>query len=283
MRAERQSSSWAIQGPPRRWERIPCLEARPRAGVGSTVGGEARAVPVGPGGGGTVSQAIRIASVDLPAVLSADFQLSWSDPLLAGPLGLGRVLVAIARTEAARRRAGPGATVVARPLAPRPLPVRYLKPAERRNIDRVRALGAQETVRRNRASFGAAGVRQEELERVIALPEGALISELLEHLAAVPWPAWVPRLAFARWVPSSASRDWVSWSPSGVTSPLLAARLLSAMRGPLFLRDASLSLSGLLKVQRSGMAMTSWELWLPLRPGEAVTGAVEEAPKRRAG
>jgi hypothetical protein len=52
-----------------------------------------------------------------------------------------------------------------------------------------------------------------------------------------------------------------------VICPLLAARLVSAMRGPVFMRDAAPTLAHLLDLFGGTTPSGTWELWLPVRPG----------------
>lgn len=122
-----------------------------------------------------------------------------------------------------------------------------------------------------------------DIARLTATPEAALLEELCARLAAVAWPAWVPRVAIA--IPQgmdTATRlaRRPPAPPPGVRCPLLAARLVSAIRGQAFLRDAPPALSNLLESWRGPVASGCWELWLPLRPGH---GHAAVTPARRAG
>jgi hypothetical protein len=58
-------------------------------------------------------------------------------------------------------------------------------------------------------------------------------------------------------------------APRGVGCPLLAARLVSAIRGPVFVRDAAPALSNLLDLWGGATPSGTWEIWLPIRPGQA--------------
>jgi hypothetical protein len=58
------------------------------------------AMPVGPGGGAVVSNAVCFACTDLPAALCARFGVGYGNPRLTAPLGLARALVAVARVMA---------------------------------------------------------------------------------------------------------------------------------------------------------------------------------------
>jgi hypothetical protein len=53
-----------------------------------------------------------------------------------------------------------------------------------------------------------------------------------------------------------------------VDCPLQAARLVSAVRGAVFLRDAAPALTHLLTLWGGEVVSGSWQLWLPVRPGE---------------
>lgn len=122
-----------------------------------------------------------------------------------------------------------------------------------------------------------------DVERLAATPEAELLDELCARLASVAWPAWVPRVAIA--IPlgmDTATRlgSRPPSPPSGVRCPLLAARLVSAIRGPAFLRDAAPALSNLLDAWRGPVASGCWDLWLPLRP---VTGRSDAGASARTG
>lgn len=103
------------------------------------------------------------------------------------------------------------------------------------------------------------------------MDEAALLAELTGQLGHVAWPAWVPAVGF---VVSGHKPDEADEGPStapeppppGVRCPLLAARLITAMRGPVFMRDAAPAFSGLLAPAASFEAC---ELWLPIKPGHA--------------
>lgn len=112
-----------------------------------------------------------------------------------------------------------------------------------------------------------------ELDRVIPLPEGALVQELAARLESIEWPDWVPRVAFAMPfgsdIAAGIDRKKPPEVPGGVVCPLLAARLVSAIRGPVFLRDAAPALSNLLDLWGGSTPSGTWEIWLPIRPGQA--------------
>lgn len=110
------------------------------------------------------------------------------------------------------------------------------------------------------------------LVRVRALPEPVLIGELTDVLESTPWPDWVPPVAFA--IPLAcdiATRVDGSQPPAppaGVRCPLLAARLIAAMRGPVFLRDAAPTLTNLLGPGNDARPSSGiYDLWLPVTPG----------------
>lgn len=112
---------------------------------------------------------------------------------------------------------------------------------------------------------------QLKLGRVTHLPEGALVQELAARLESIEWPDWVPRVAFAMPLGSdiatSIDRIKPPEAPRGVRCPLLAARLVSAIRGPVFLRDAAPALSNLLNLWDGATPSGTWEIWLPVEPG----------------
>lgn len=112
-----------------------------------------------------------------------------------------------------------------------------------------------------------------ELDRVIPQPEGALVQELAARLESIEWPDWVPRVAFAVLfgsdIAAGIDRKKPPEAPKGVGCPLLAARLVSAIRGPVFLRDAAPALSNLLDLWGGATPSGTWEIWLPIRPGQA--------------
>lgn len=198
---------------------------------GSTMGDDAtpvtaREIPVGPGGGKLLSNALCLSSVDLPAAVCAYLRMGLASPFLNAPLGMARALLAVAR------QAGQAA---------------------------------------NAHSPGRAA--RQELDRVIALPEGALVNELSARLASIEWPDWVPRVAFVmpigRDIAASIDCKKPPDVPKGVACPLLAARLVSAIRGPVFLRDAAPALTNLLDLGRGTNPSGTWDIWLPVRPGRA--------------
>lgn len=183
-----------------------------------------RSVPVGPGGGKLLSNALCVARVDLPTALCAHLRMSLAAPVLTAPMGLARALVAIARR------------IDTRPAARDPCRAARL-----------------------------------ELGRVAELPEGALIQELTTLLESIEVPAWVPQAAFVLPLASDiamlANRDRPPAAPEGVACPLLAARLVAAIRGPVFLRKAAPGLSNLMNLQSGAIPSRAWDIWLPVEPG----------------
>jgi hypothetical protein len=146
-------------------------------------------------------------------------------------------------------------------------------PSLRRPLGLAQALVA--VARRARPGLGPpehAEAAREELARTRKLGEAALVEELLTRVSTVPWPGWVPRVACAR----PLGRDIAQGQggscppspPPGVDCPLLAARLVSAVRGAVFLRDAAPALTHLLTLWGGEVASGSWQLWLPVRPGQ---------------
>jgi hypothetical protein len=116
------------------------------------------------------------------------------------------------------------------------------------------------------------------------LPEGALVQELAARLESIAWPEWVPRVAFV--IPfgydtAAANPRRAPGAPKGVACPLLAARLVSAIRGPVFLRDAAPALSNLLDLWTGGTPSGTWDIWIPVQPGQVqpVPAATPSNPK----
>ena len=102
------------------------------------------------------------------------------------------------------------------------------------------------------------------------LPEGALVSELAERLQAVPWPAWVPVVGFGAPLgmdPTTALRyERRPPAPPPLACPLLAARLISGLRGKVFMRDTAPTLTRLLDLWRGESPSGVWEFWTPRTP-----------------
>lgn len=228
MRSEPGASTLAnMSAPPRSTVTLPRLT--PRApGAGESARrffgrpSPARAVPVGPGGGRLLSQALCLARVELPAAVCAHLNLGYGALPLTRSLGLARALLAIARHTGASARSS------------------------------------------SRAA-------RSELDRIASLPEGELVRELTSRLESVEWPQWVPRIAmvtpFGLDLAAAVDRSHPPRAPQGVASPLLAARVVSAIRGPVFMRDAAPSLTHLLDLFSGTVPSGAWELWLPVRPG----------------
>ncbi len=109
-----------------------------------------------------------------------------------------------------------------------------------------------------------------ELIRLADLPEGALVSELTERLQAVPWPAWVPAVGFGVPLgmdPATALRyERRPPAPPTLACPLLAARLISGLRGKVFMRDTAPTLTRLLDLWRGESPSGVWEFWSPRTP-----------------
>lgn len=236
MRTESSASAFGnMSAPPRSTVTLPRLASGACASDvpcdGSAMGAGAglqtlQRVPVGPGGGKLLSNALCVARIELPTALCAYLGVGFASQLLTAPLGLARALVAIAR----------------------------------------QASQASSTQAPSRAA-------RLELDRVIPLPEGALVQELAVRLESIEWPDWVPRVAFAMPfgsdIGAGIDRKKPPEAPGGVGCPLLAARLVSAIRGPVFLRDAAPTLSNLLNLWGGTTPSGTWEIWLPIRPGQA--------------
>lgn len=125
-----------------------------------------------------------------------------------------------------------------------------------------------------------------ELDRVGALPEGELVKELTSRLESVEWPHWVPRVGMVTPlgmdIAVGMDRQRPPGPPKGVACPLLAARLVSAMRGPVFMRDAAPTLTHLLDLFGGTTSSGTWELWLPVRPGTVRPPATVPSTARHA-
>ncbi len=191
-------------------------------------GGSARShhpaldVPVGPGGGRLLSQALCLARVELPTAFCADLRLSYGALMQMGPCGLALALLAVSRHSS---ETGPARSCAARV----------------------------------------------ELGRIAGMPASELACELSVRLLAIEWPAWVPRIAVAMPLGSDpdcgVDRRRPPDPPRGITCALLAARVVAALRGPVFMRDAAPALGYLLDPIGSTKPSGTWELWLPVRPG----------------
>lgn len=200
----------------------------PGASASRTMGAADGTIAVGPGGGARLSHALCFAQVDLPAALCARLGMGYDYGRLVAPLGLARALVAVARVESATAASVTAAS------------------ARKRRSPRT------------------------ELIRLADLPEGALVSELAERLQAVPWPAWVPAVGFGAPLgmdPATALRyERRPPAPPPLSCPLLAARLISGLRGKVFMRDAAPTLTRLLDLWRGESPSGVWEFWTPRTP-----------------
>lgn len=194
---------------------------------------------MGPGGGKLLSSALQLARVELPTALCAYLRMPYAAPLLTAHLGLARALIAVAR----QRRTTPPAR-------------------------------------------GAGRAARLELDLVAALSEGDLVQELAARLESVRWPDWVPRVGFVMplgndiGVGIDRKRSPNRPDPTkAVDCPLLAARLISAIRGPVFLREAAPALSNLLNLWSDVAPSGTWEIWLPVAPGTVRPLLCEDSTK----
>lgn len=123
-----------------------------------------------------------------------------------------------------------------------------------------------------------------ELDGLRDLPEAALVRELTARLESTAWPGWVPRVAFVvplgDDLPKGADRRRPPDAPGGVGCPWLAARLVAAIRGPVFLRDAAPTLANLLNLWSGATPAGAWAIWLPVTPG-GVRPVPSAAPSSR--
>ena len=194
-----------------------------------------RDVPVGPGGGKLLSNALCMARVELPRAVCAHLGMPFAAPLLTAQLGLARALVVIARQ------------------------AKSIPPAR-----------------------GVARAARLLFDRVAGLPEGDLVQELTANLESTAWPDWVPRVGFVmpfgHDIAVGIERKRPPDAPSGISCPLLAARLVSAIRGPVFLRDAAPALSNLLNLWGGATPSGTWEIWLPVPPGTVRAQQHEASP-----
>lgn len=197
-----------------------------------------RDIPVGPGGGRLLSNALCVTRVELVSTLCTHLRMSRASPILSAPLGLARALVAIARQTSG-----------------------------------------------NSLTDGPESAMRIELDRVAALSESALVHELAAWLTATALPTWVPRVAFVKQPDGDATNDdGVAGTPAasgGIRRPLLAARLIAAMRGPVFMRDAAPSLTYLLNLWDGNVPMGTWEIWLPIEPGRVRPAPCANASPQR--
>jgi len=112
---------------------------------------------------------------------------------------------------------------------------------------------------------------QLQIDRVVGLPEGDLVQELTAQLESTAWPDWVPRVGFVMPfgsdIATGINRKKPPDVPAGISCPLLAARVVSAIRGPVFMRDAAPALSNLLNLWGGATPSGTWEIWLPVPPG----------------
>jgi hypothetical protein len=94
----------------------------------------------------------------------------------------------------------------------------------------------------------------------------------------------VPRVAFVIPFGTDIATDQrkAPDAPKGVACPLLAARLVSAIRGPVFLRDAAPALSNLLSLWSGATPSGTWEIWLPVQPGQVQPVTTATRSKRKA-
>ena len=129
-----------------------------------------------------------------------------------------------------------------------------------------------------------------ELDAVGELGEAELVSELTSRIGSVGWPAWVPRacmvMPFGSDIAAGVDRMEPAKPPQGVLCPLLAAKLVSAMRGPVFMRDGAPSVARLLDLFGGATPSGIFELWLPVRPGTvrpSVPGPGVPAPSTATG
>ncbi|MBK6803300.1 MAG: hypothetical protein IPG83_17960 [Novosphingobium sp.] len=142
-------------------------------------------------------------------------------------------------------------------------------------------------IARHGADAGRASARVRaarlELDAVGDLGEAELVTELTSRIGSVDWPAWVPRACMVMHLGSDIAvgmdRLQPAKPPKGVACPLLAARLVSAMRGPVFMRDAAPSLARLLDLFSDTTPAGIFELWLPVRPGSVRPAMPEPAPR----
>jgi hypothetical protein len=248
-----------MSAPPRSVVTVPLLKPRAEASSG---GAAERRVPVGPGGGETLSGAVCLAYLDLLGCVSFELALPRSDSMLREPLGIVRALVAVALLRAPHSGSRPERPGSAAEPEDDDLPAHPRMPAAQR--------GAAPEHRQQPTWTREAGLAR--LAELAHRPEHELLAELVEHLERQPWPAWVPPVAFVRSISRDVAdrlRRRADARPHGVQCPLLAARLTCAMRGPVFLRGAAPALSGLIDGTRRQHAWAPRELWLPVRPGSA--------------
>jgi hypothetical protein len=235
-----------MSAPPRSTVMLPRLTLRAEGIAGSGSGSDPAAgftvgshAWVGPGGGARLSQALCVARVDLPRAVCAYLRTPMNAPQLSTAPGLACALIAIARCAAVGLAHGT------------PVDTRRLHASHER--DRALRL---------------------EFDRLASASDAAIVNELPACLASVAWPEWVPAVDFAmplgQDVATGVFVDDVPPPPEGVTCPLLAVRLIAAIRGPVFLRNAAPTLSSLLGLRHGPTRLPTVEIWRPITPGAAL-------------
>jgi hypothetical protein len=100
--------------------------------------------------------------------------------------------------------------------------------------------------------------------------DAQVVNELGQRLVAPSWPTEVPGIAIAEacsnHLPKGRDEHLTPERPDGIVDAVLAVRLASRIRGPLFLRDAAPSLSHLLELGQGPQPTGSWRLWQAWRP-----------------
>lgn len=186
-----------------------------------------RDVAFGPGGGRLLSGALCLARVELPTAVCAWLGLGRRAPALAAPQGLARALIAVAR---------------------------HSKPGDQGNEHPWDC--------------------RAELQQLASMPEAEVAQVLTATLESHDWPTWVAPSGFAMpfGMDPIVGVERLQPPPTPdpqkiVSNPLLAARLVSRIRGPVFMRDAAPALANLLDLHVGATPSGTWELWLPVRPG----------------
>ena len=152
------------------------------------------------------------------------------------------------------------------------LRMRFNAPLLRAHLGLARALVAiARHANETRPTPGAGRSARTAFDRVADLPEGDLVQELTARLESTAWPDWVPRVGFVmplgNDIATGIDRKSPPDAPAGISCPLLAARVVSAIRGTVFLREAAPALSNLLNLWGGATPSGTWDIWLPVQPG----------------
>jgi hypothetical protein len=260
-----------MSAPPRSTVMLPRLapcsspERESQCGSASTVDGCAqtvREIPVGPGGGRLLSNALCLAYVDLPAAVAAHLRMPLA-PLAMAPLGVARAVLAIARVHSEGHS------------------VRGARHAVRIELERIAHLAEGALVQELAARIAS-------IEWPQWVPPAAFALAVLRdtHARRVGRSGRQDPAAFAPPVycdtASVGDGSKPPRVPQGIACPLLAARVVCGIRGRVFLRDAAPALTSLLDRSGSLILPGIWDIWLPVRPGRVIAAPPSAAASMEA-